>query len=187
VLGILGLDSLSEDVGVPGLSREKAYGTRLPLPSLTTQRAIADYLDAETTRVDAIIEKKQRLIELLNERAGVITAGLSSGMTSLEDSTSVGLESSDRVASGVDWILTMPSDWRRYPLKYYFRFSKGKDAQRLTHEYVQANPGDYPVYSGQTTTGGTFGSIDTYDFDLPTGAILVSTGRQSHDVEACPW
>jgi type I restriction enzyme S subunit len=38
------------------------------LPALEEQRAIADYLDTETARIDALIEKKQRLIELLREQ-----------------------------------------------------------------------------------------------------------------------
>ena len=37
-------------------------------PPLTEQRAIADYLDAETARIDALIAKKRRMIELLDER-----------------------------------------------------------------------------------------------------------------------
>jgi type I restriction enzyme S subunit len=67
-LGTLRLDQLSEDVGVPGLSREKAYSQRLPLPPLDEQRAIADYLDRETARIDALIAAKQRMSELLAER-----------------------------------------------------------------------------------------------------------------------
>lgn len=67
-LGTLGLDSLSEDVGVPGLSREKAYEQRLPLPPIDQQRAIADYLDAETARIDALIEKKRALMDGFHER-----------------------------------------------------------------------------------------------------------------------
>ena len=38
-------------------------------PPLAEQRAIADYLDAETARIDALITKKQQLIHLLDERA----------------------------------------------------------------------------------------------------------------------
>ena len=40
----------------------------LPVPPLATQRAIADYLDTETARIDALITKKQRMIEVLEER-----------------------------------------------------------------------------------------------------------------------
>lgn len=39
----------------------------LPVPSLSEQRALADYLDAETARIDTLISKKRRIIELLHE------------------------------------------------------------------------------------------------------------------------
>ena len=38
------------------------------LPPLEEQRAIADYLDRETARIDTLIEEQQRLIEMLRER-----------------------------------------------------------------------------------------------------------------------
>ncbi|MGM0743182.1 MAG: hypothetical protein ACQEVT_16580 [Pseudomonadota bacterium] len=41
---------------------------RLRVPDLTTQRQIADFLDRETARIDLLIEKKQRLVELLGEK-----------------------------------------------------------------------------------------------------------------------
>lgn len=40
---------------------------RLSLPELGEQRAIADHLDAETVRIDALIEKKRRMVELMEE------------------------------------------------------------------------------------------------------------------------
>ena len=67
-LSTLGLDKVGQDVGVPGLSREYAYSQRVPLPSRPEQRAIADYLDIETSRIDTLITKKRRMIELLEER-----------------------------------------------------------------------------------------------------------------------
>ena len=39
-----------------------------PVPPLEEQRAIADYLDRETARIDTLIEEQQRLIEMLRER-----------------------------------------------------------------------------------------------------------------------
>lgn len=41
----------------------------ISLPDLPTQKAIADFLDRETARIDLLIEKKQRLVELLRERS----------------------------------------------------------------------------------------------------------------------
>jgi type I restriction enzyme S subunit len=44
------------------------YNIECPVPELAKQRAIADYLDTETTRIDALIAKKQRLSQLTYER-----------------------------------------------------------------------------------------------------------------------
>jgi type I restriction enzyme, S subunit len=38
------------------------------IPPIATQRAIADYLDWETARIDALIAAKRRMIRLLNDR-----------------------------------------------------------------------------------------------------------------------
>ena len=47
------------------------------VPDLSTQRAIADYLDRETARIDLLIEQKQRLVELLGEkRSAIITTAV---------------------------------------------------------------------------------------------------------------
>ncbi len=40
----------------------------IELPDLETQTAIADFLDRETAHIDQLIEKKQRLVELLGQR-----------------------------------------------------------------------------------------------------------------------
>ncbi|MEZ5341780.1 MAG: restriction endonuclease subunit S [Acidimicrobiales bacterium] len=59
------------------LSTESLADTSIAAPGLEEQRAIADYLDAETARIDALIAKKQQLILLLEERwIGAIEAEL---------------------------------------------------------------------------------------------------------------
>ena len=50
---------------------EEFSNISVALPSEREQRAIADYLDAETVRIDALIERKRRLIERLNQRLSV--------------------------------------------------------------------------------------------------------------------
>jgi type I restriction enzyme S subunit len=45
-----------------------------PETSISNQHAIADYLDRETARIDALIEKKQRIKELLQERRQTLIA-----------------------------------------------------------------------------------------------------------------
>ena len=59
----------SEGTKMPRTSWEKLRSMVIPdTPSLARQQAIADYLDAETARIDALIEKKRRMVELLASR-----------------------------------------------------------------------------------------------------------------------
>ena len=58
----------SEGTKMPRTSWEKLSALEVAVPPPSTQRAIADFLDTETARIDALIEKKQRLSELLLER-----------------------------------------------------------------------------------------------------------------------
>ena len=47
---------------------EDLADVEVDLPSITRQRAIADFLDRETARIDALITKKRRMIDTLEER-----------------------------------------------------------------------------------------------------------------------
>jgi type I restriction enzyme S subunit len=51
-----------------GLRRDAIGNLTVPLPPLSAQRALARFIDRETTRIDALISKKRRMIELLDER-----------------------------------------------------------------------------------------------------------------------
>lgn len=62
------LQSLGAGSTFQELSTEALATMRLTNPDIVTQRAIADFLDTETTRIDALIEKKRRMIEVLSER-----------------------------------------------------------------------------------------------------------------------
>ena len=62
------LDVLCNRTTFGHLTVEKLRQLRIPWPRTSEQQAIADYLDAETARIDTLISKKRRLIELLAER-----------------------------------------------------------------------------------------------------------------------
>lgn len=55
-------------VSMPHLTADKLERVPVPLPPAEMQRAIADYLDRETDRIDTLIEEQQRLIGMLRER-----------------------------------------------------------------------------------------------------------------------
>ncbi|WP_158708747.1 restriction endonuclease subunit S domain-containing protein [Streptomyces bikiniensis] len=75
---------------------------RMEVPewSAARQRAIADYLDRETARIDALIEEQQRLIELLSERRNAVLSEAFSAGPSTE-TTRVGRLLSARPSYGV--------------------------------------------------------------------------------------
>lgn len=105
----LGLDTVSQDTGVPGLSRESAYDSRLLVPSSAMQRAIAAFLDRRSAAIDALIAKKERLIELLQEkRQALITQAVTKGLD-----PNVPMKD-----SGIEWLGQIPERWSVRPLKH---------------------------------------------------------------------
>jgi type I restriction enzyme S subunit len=52
----------------------------ISVPSGAQQRAIADYLDRETARIDTLIEEQQRLIEMLRERRQAVVDAAFAGL-----------------------------------------------------------------------------------------------------------
>lgn len=61
------MNLLSGRAAQPHLNAEELGEVSVTLPTVPEQRAIADYLDTETARIDALIVKKRRMIELLKE------------------------------------------------------------------------------------------------------------------------
>lgn len=59
------------------MSQDQFLCFTLPAPPLIEQNAIVAHLDPETTRIDSLIAKTERSIELLKERrAALITAAV---------------------------------------------------------------------------------------------------------------
>ncbi len=85
------------------VSRSMLGSIPIQKPPLREQRAISTFLDRETARIDALIEKKERLIELLQEkRAALITQAVTRGLD-----PAVPMKD-----SGVEWIGEIPEHWQ---------------------------------------------------------------------------
>lgn len=67
-----GMASMTGAGGLRRVSEEAVLNYRPHVTDLTTQKAIADFLDRETARIDQLIERKQRLVAALGERDGVL-------------------------------------------------------------------------------------------------------------------
>ena len=87
---------------MPRADWEHVGSIPMPLPPPAEQSAIASALDRETARIDALIAKKTRFIELLKEkRSALITHAVTKGI----DPT---VKMKD---SGVEWIGEVPVHW----------------------------------------------------------------------------
>lgn len=95
---------------------------RCALPPPAEQSAIADFLDRETQKIDALIAEQERLLALLAEkRQAVISHAVTKGLnpdTPMKD-------------SGVQWLGEIPAHWNVVRLKYVASvqtgIAKGKD------------------------------------------------------------
>lgn len=75
------LNAVSNGTTFVELSRDELAAVRVIFPELDSQRRIADFLDERTTRVDGLIAKKTRLLELLAEqRQALITRAVTKGL-----------------------------------------------------------------------------------------------------------
>lgn len=93
---------LAGDEQRDGLNLEMVGSIPCPIPTITEQHAIASFLDRETARIDALIEKKQRQIELLQEkRAALISHAVTKGLD-----PSVKMKD-----SGIEWLGEVPEHW----------------------------------------------------------------------------
>jgi type I restriction enzyme S subunit len=98
----------SVGVSYPAINPSTLGSLPILLPSLPEQRAIAAFLDRETTRIDRLIAAKERLIALLQEKrmaliSRAVTKGLDPSVT-MKD-------------SGVEWLGEIPAHWEVKRLK----------------------------------------------------------------------
>ncbi len=82
------------------------------LPPLSEQRAIADFLDTETARIDALITRKRRMTALLGEHKRTFVAA----------AVTVGIDGSDRVVETEHaFAPRVPANWRLMRLRHVLR------------------------------------------------------------------
>jgi type I restriction enzyme S subunit len=84
------------------VSADEVAAVSFTVPPLSEQQAIADFLDRETARIDTLIEKKQRQIELLQEKRSAL----------ISHAVTKGLDPNARMKdSGVEWLGEIPEHW----------------------------------------------------------------------------
>ncbi|MCK7628751.1 restriction endonuclease subunit S [Shewanella sp. JNE10-2] len=92
----------STGVSYPAINSSELVAINCIVPTIEEQRTIAAFLDYETARIDQLIAKQQRLIELLKEkRQAVISHAVTKGLN-----PNVPMKD-----SGVEWLGQVPEHW----------------------------------------------------------------------------
>ena len=85
-----------------------------PFPTIKEQEAIANYLDAATSKIDEAIAQQQKMIDLLNERKQII----------INNAVTKGLDPNVKMKpSGIDWIGDIPEHWEWFRPETERRYS----------------------------------------------------------------
>jgi type I restriction enzyme S subunit len=103
------IEPMSGRAAQPHLNVEELGDVELMLPPLDQQRAIADYLERETARVDALVAAKERVLGLLAEkRRALITRAVTRGLDPRAPFRD----------SGIPWLGEIPTHWELVALRF---------------------------------------------------------------------
>jgi len=103
-----------------GLTLGGIASVPIPAPDLDTQKSIANFLDRETTRIDQLIEKKERQAQVLTEREEATFLGIVTGTD----------QPGAKAKSGVEWIGDIPFHWLAPKFTHVARLETGHTPSR---------------------------------------------------------
>lgn len=128
------------------------------LPSFVEQQKIADFLDHETAKIDTLIAKQEKLIELLKEkRKAVISHAVTKGLN----------PNAPMKDSGVEWLGEVPEHWSVTQFKFnVFQIQTGPFGSQLhADDYVTDG---IPLINPAHMIGGNIIPDVTVTVDLDT-------------------
>ncbi|HHJ4200261.1 TPA: restriction endonuclease subunit S [Aeromonas veronii] len=103
--------SIKQTTGIQNLDSGAYLSEVAAFPLLTTQTAIANFLDKKTTQIDEAIAIKEQQIALLNERKQIL----------IQQAVTQGLDPTVPMKdSGVEWIGKIPEHWEVRRSKFVF-------------------------------------------------------------------
>ncbi|WP_205739382.1 restriction endonuclease subunit S [Halocella sp. SP3-1] len=124
------LNNVSTQTTIKTITVPELGSIQMPVPPIKEQKAIAIFFDKETGRIDQLIDKKEQLIELLQEkRQALISQAVTKGLNSdvpMKD-------------SGIEFLGEIPEQWeitqlKRIQAKEEYSFVDGPFGSDLKNE-----------------------------------------------------
>ena len=179
------LDGISRRI-LSTVVEKAAHGTRairmdhwrivdLPLPPVIEQTTVADFLDRETAKMDALVAKKERLIELLREkRTALITRAVTKGSD----------PDAPMKDSGTKWLGEIPENWDVAPIYARYEVALGKmlDTKRISGSspgrYLRNVDVQWDSVNTKDLPAMDFSPKDRDRYGLQLGDVLVCEGGE---------
>lgn len=119
------------------LQSETFNTLKMPFPSIEEQEKIVAFLDTETTRIDNLIAKQEKLIELLEEqRKSIISHAVTKGLN----------PNAPMKDSGVEWLGEVPESWVEQKIKFISKLINEKTSEKsnvIALENIESWTGKY--------------------------------------------
>lgn len=143
----------STGISYPAINASEIGDIAIALPELPVQRRMTAFLDAEMAQIDALIEAKQKLLDLLTEKRRTLVA----------EAVMRGLDRSARLRpSGIGWLGEIPAHWEVRRLATLFTEKDERNEPDLPLLEVSINTGVSVRQFSTTQIEGTAADFNTY-------------------------
>jgi len=152
LLTFMNLNQYSQSAAQPGIAVDVIANLPIPVPPISTQKAISRFLVAETTEIDGLITAKQKLLDLMAEKRRAIVA----------EAVMRGLDPSVPLRpSGIDWLGDIPAHWEVERSRWLFterdqRSQTGEEEMLTVSHLTGVTPRsekDVNMFEAESTAG----------------------------------
>lgn len=162
----------SVGVSYPAINSTDLINITIPCAPINEQQKIASFLDHETAKIDTLIAKQEKLIELLKEkRQAVISHAVTKGLN----------PNAPMRDSGVEWLGEVPEHWDVAPIKFISTYNDDSLSDITDEDYQieYIDIGSVSAVNGvEKTEMLTFGNAPSRARrKLQAGDVIVSTVR----------
>ncbi|MBL9061708.1 restriction endonuclease subunit S [Tabrizicola sp.] len=146
------VEKRSTGISYPAINASEIGDIAIPLPPISAQKLIADYVEVETAEIDALISAKQKLLDLMAEKRRAIVA----------EAVMRGLDPSAPLRpSGIDWLGDIPAHWEIERSRWLFterdqRSQTGEEEMLTVSHLTGVTPRsekDVNMFEAESTAG----------------------------------